>query len=75
LECLEEENKVNAALEREETLKRIAAEEKARYLQAIEEVEEAKDLLAKEANGRQIAERNALNESLEKQKIVDFLFL
>ncbi|KAH8505388.1 hypothetical protein H0E87_012589 [Populus deltoides] len=75
LECLEEENKVNAALEREETLKRIAAEEKARYLQAIEEVEEAKDLLAKEANGRQIAERNALNESLEKQKIVDAVFL
>lgn len=74
LECLEEENKVNAALEREETLKRIAAEEKARYLQAIEEVEEAKDLLAKEANGRQIAERNALNESLEKQKIVDAVF-
>ncbi|KAF9680436.1 hypothetical protein SADUNF_Sadunf06G0121000 [Salix dunnii] len=49
--------------------KRIVAEENARYFQAKEVVEEAKDFLAIEACGRQIAELNALKESLEKQKI------
>lgn len=66
---------MNAALEREETLRKIAAEEKARYLQAMKEVEEAKNLLAKETYERQIAELNALRESSEKQKIVDAVLL
>lgn len=73
-ECLEESRRVNAAVEREETFRKIATEEKAKHLQAMKEVEEAKCLLAKEACERQIAELNALKESLEKQKIADALF-
>lgn len=65
---------MNAALEREETSRKIAAEEKAKYLEAIKEVEEAKRLLAKEGYERKIAELNALKESIEKEKIVDSLF-
>ncbi|XP_022754851.1 U-box domain-containing protein 34-like isoform X2 [Durio zibethinus] len=73
-ECLEEARRVNAALEREETFRKIAAEEKAKHLQAIKQVDEAKNLLSKEAYERQVAELNAEKESLEKQKIVDALF-
>jgi hypothetical protein len=73
-ECLEDARRVNATLEREETLRKIAAEEKAKYLEAIREVEEAKRLLAKESYERKIAEWNALKESIEKQRIVDSLF-
>lgn len=65
---------MNATLEREETLRKIAAEEKAKYLETIREVEEEKRLLAKESYERQIAEWNALKESIEKQRIVDSLF-
>ncbi|KAL5572431.1 hypothetical protein UlMin_022028 [Ulmus minor] len=72
--CLEEARKVNAALEREETLRKIAAEEKVKHLDAMKEVEEARDLLAKEAYERHIAEVNALEESAEKRKLVDALF-
>lgn len=72
-ECLEESRKVNAALEREQALRKVAAEEKAKHLEAIKELEEAKDSLAKEAYERQLAELNALKESLEKKKIVDTL--
>ncbi|KAL0015005.1 hypothetical protein SO802_002074 [Lithocarpus litseifolius] len=73
-ECLEEARRVNDALEREETLRKIAAEEKAKYLKAMEEVEEARNLLAKEAYEKKLAEVDALKESIEKQKIVDALF-
>ncbi|XP_021276863.1 U-box domain-containing protein 34-like isoform X2 [Herrania umbratica] len=73
-ECLEEARRVNAALEREETFRKIAAEEKAKHMQATKEVDEAKNLLSKEAYERQVAELNALKKSLEKQKIVDALF-
>ncbi|KAK6273629.1 hypothetical protein POUND7_010712 [Theobroma cacao] len=73
-ECLEEARRVNAALEREETFRKIAAEEKAKHMQAMKEVDEAKNLLSKEAYERQVAEFNALKKSLEKQKIVDALF-
>ncbi|XWS72207.1 hypothetical protein CRYUN_Cryun02cG0020500 [Craigia yunnanensis] len=72
-ECFEEARRVNAALEREETFRKIAAKEKAKHLQAMEEVDEAKNLLSKEAYERQVAELNAHKESLEKQKIVDAL--
>lgn len=65
---------MNDALEREETLRKIAAEEKAKYLKAMEEVEEARNLLAKEAYEKKLAEVEALKESIEKQKIVDALF-
>ncbi|KAJ8750963.1 hypothetical protein K2173_016144 [Erythroxylum novogranatense] len=72
-ECLEEAGRVHAALEREETLRKIAAEEKARYMQALKEIEEAKELLAKETYGREVAEQNAFKESSEKQKLVSAL--
>ncbi|KAK6944799.1 Serine-threonine/tyrosine-protein kinase, catalytic domain [Dillenia turbinata] len=73
-ECFEEESRVNAALEREEILRKIASEEKAKHLEAVKELEMAKNKFAKEAYERQIAEQSALKESLEKQKIVDALF-
>ncbi|KAK8503134.1 hypothetical protein V6N13_025894 [Hibiscus sabdariffa] len=73
-ECLEEARRVNAAQEREETFRKIAAEEKAKLLQAMKDVEEAKNLLSKEVYERQMAELNAHKESLEKQKLVDALF-
>ncbi|KAL1094280.1 hypothetical protein V6Z11_D06G084500 [Gossypium hirsutum] len=73
-ECLEEASRVNAAQEREEAFRKIAAEEKVKLLQAMKDVEEAKHLLSREANRRQMAELNAHKESLEKQKFVDALF-
>lgn len=72
--CLEGTRRVNDALEREESFKRIAAEEKAKHLEAVKEVDRARVLLAKEAYERQVAEVNALEESLEKRKLVDALF-
>ncbi|MBA0568094.1 hypothetical protein Golob_005610 [Gossypium lobatum] len=73
-ECLEEASRVNAAQEREEAFRKIAAEEKVKLLQAMKDVEEAKHLLSREANRRQMAELNAHKESLEKQKFIDALF-
>ncbi|KAL6224209.1 hypothetical protein ACLB2K_003065 [Fragaria x ananassa] len=73
-ECLEEARRVNAALENEETLRKIAAEEAAKHLKARKEIEEAKVQLAKEAYERQVAELNALKESTEKKEFVDALF-
>lgn len=64
---------MNSALQREETLRQIAAEGRAKYMEALKEVEEAKSLLSKEGYERKIAELNALKESIEKQKIVDML--
>ncbi|TXG61604.1 hypothetical protein EZV62_012967 [Acer yangbiense] len=72
-ECHEEARRVNAALDRKETMSKIAAEEKAKHLQALKEVEDAKDLLVKETYGREVAELNALKESSEKQQIIDAL--
>lgn len=74
-ECLEERRRVNAALERNETLRKIASEAKEKHLQALKEAEDAKHFLVKEAYDRKIAELNVLKESLEKQKIVDALLL
>lgn len=73
-ECLAEARKVNAALESEETLRKLAAEEAAKHLKARKEIEEAKVLLAKEAYERQVAELNAMKESSQKKKFVDALF-
>ncbi|XP_059634806.1 U-box domain-containing protein 34 [Cornus florida] len=72
-EYLNEARRVNAAMKREETHRKNAAEEKEKHLEAVKEVEMARNLLAKEAYERQIAELKALKESLEKQKIVDAL--
>ncbi|KAE9448809.1 hypothetical protein C3L33_19297, partial [Rhododendron williamsianum] len=71
--CLEEERQVNTALQREEVYKKILAEVKRKHLEAVKEIEIARNLLAKEAYERQIAESNALKESVEKKKIIDAL--
>jgi hypothetical protein len=60
-------------LKREETLRKIAAEEKAKYLKVMKELEESKSVFAKESYERQMAELNVLRESIEKQRIVDTL--
>ncbi|KAK6151974.1 hypothetical protein DH2020_014609 [Rehmannia glutinosa] len=72
-ECTQEAQRVNAAQKREQSLRKIAAVEKEKYLEAEKEVEMAKKLLAKETYERQIAELKAHKEALEKQKIVDAL--
>lgn len=72
-ECVVEAEKVNAATEREETLRKIAEQEKLKHLQAAKDAQVAKNLLAKESYERQIAELNALKEFKERQKIVDAL--
>nr|XP_029121648.1 U-box domain-containing protein 34 [Elaeis guineensis] len=72
-EFSEEAKKVKDALEREETSKRIVAKEKAKHLEVIKEVEEARQLLAKEALDRHKAEIVASNVSLEKSRVVNAL--
>jgi serine/threonine protein kinase len=72
-ESLEEAKIINASLKREETLRKIAAEEKAKYLKVMKELEESKSVFAKESYERQMAELNVLRESIEKQRIVDTL--
>lgn len=72
-ESLEETKIVNASLKREETLRKIAAEEKTKYLKVMKELEEAKSKFAKESYERQMAELDVLRESIEKQRIVDTL--
>ncbi|KAK3016819.1 hypothetical protein RJ639_006358 [Escallonia herrerae] len=74
-DCLEKSRRVNAALKREETYRKIAFEEKEKHLQAMKEGEMARNILAKEVYERQRAELKTLKESSEKQKIVDALFL
>ncbi|KAE9448810.1 hypothetical protein C3L33_19296, partial [Rhododendron williamsianum] len=71
--CLEEEKQVNAALQRERAYKKIAAEDKRKHLEAVEEIKIARKLLDKEASRKKIAERIAERESLEKKKIMDAL--
>ncbi|MQL94436.1 hypothetical protein Taro_027091 [Colocasia esculenta] len=73
-ECSEESRKVTDALQREEVFKRIAAEEKAKHLKALMEVQEARQLLAKETMDRHRAEIDATKESSEKLKMVDAFF-
>ncbi|XP_004507961.1 U-box domain-containing protein 34 [Cicer arietinum] len=72
-ESLEEAKIINASLKREETLRKIAAEEKAKYFKVVKELEEAKSTFAKESYERQMAELNVLKESIEKQRIIDTL--
>lgn len=72
-ECSDDAKKVKDALEREEMLKKIAADEKTRHLEVIKEVEEARQLLAKETHERQRAEMNALKELSERNKLVEAL--
>ncbi|XP_009604175.1 U-box domain-containing protein 34-like isoform X1 [Nicotiana tomentosiformis] len=72
-ECLEEARRVNAAQKREESLRKTAAEAKKKHVETEKEVRIARKLLAKEACERQIAELKALQQSLEKQKVVNAL--
>ncbi|XP_054820746.1 U-box domain-containing protein 34 [Prosopis cineraria] len=72
-ECLEESRRVNDSLKREETLRKIAAEEKEKYLKVMKELEEAKIKYAKESYERQMAELNVLKESVERKRIIDTL--
>lgn len=72
-ECNHEAKRVNAAQEREENLRKIAALEREKYLEAEEEAEMAKKLLAKETYERQMAELMVQKESLETNKILDAL--
>ncbi|XP_074368378.1 U-box domain-containing protein 34-like [Apium graveolens] len=74
-DCLEESKRVNAALKREETFRKIAAEEKEKHLEAVKEIEIARNLLTKEGYEREIAELNYLKESVEKQKIAHALLM
>ncbi|XP_020549429.1 U-box domain-containing protein 34 isoform X2 [Sesamum indicum] len=73
-ECIQEAQRVDAAQKREQSLRKIAAVEKEKYLEAEKEVEMAKKILAKEMYERQMAELKAHKESLEKKRIVDALF-
>ncbi|GFP94220.1 U-box domain-containing protein 34 [Phtheirospermum japonicum] len=72
-ECTQEAQRVSAAQKREQNLRKIAALEKEKYLEAEKEVETAKQLLAKETYERQMAELKARSESLEKKRIVGAL--
>ncbi|XP_074280740.1 U-box domain-containing protein 34-like [Silene latifolia] len=72
-ECVEEAEKITAATEREETLRKIAELEKLKHMQAMREVQVAKNLLARESHERRVAEFNALKESKERQRVVEEL--
>lgn len=74
MECSAEAKKVKDAMEREEILKQIAVEERAKHLKAIKEVEEGRRSLAKEALDRHRAEDAASSMSSEKFKLLDSLF-
>ncbi|KAI9112552.1 hypothetical protein K1719_016475 [Acacia pycnantha] len=69
----EESRRVNDSLKREESLRKIAAEEKEKYLKVMKELEEAKIKFAKESYERQMAEINVLKESVERKRIIDTL--
>ncbi|KAM0944761.1 putative protein kinase RLK-Pelle-RLCK-IXb family [Dioscorea sansibarensis] len=73
-ECSEESKKVKYALEREEALKRIAKEEKARHLEALKEVQETRGFLANEELDRHEAEIAASKMYLGKSKVANALF-
>lgn len=68
-----EAEKIDAATGREETLRKIAEQEKLKHMKAVEDAQAAKYILAKESHERQIAEINALKEFKEKEKVVDAL--
>ncbi|KAI3790042.1 hypothetical protein L2E82_02854 [Cichorium intybus] len=70
----EDAKRINSSVQREENFRKIAAEEKEKHLEAIKEVETARNLLAIEAYEREIAEIKAMKESSEKQQIVEALF-
>lgn len=66
---------VNAAIKSEEKLRIMAIDEKERRVEAVKEIERARNLLSKEIYERQVVEVKGIHESLEKQRIIDTLFL
>ncbi|WOH08947.1 hypothetical protein DCAR_0728398 [Daucus carota subsp. sativus] len=72
---LEESKRVNEAIKNEEKLRIMAVDEKERHVEAVNEIEMAKNLLSKEIYERQIAEVKATQESMEKQRVIDALLL
>ncbi|KAL8119994.1 hypothetical protein AgCh_017213 [Apium graveolens] len=74
-DCLEESKLVNAAIKSEEKLRTMAVDEKERHVEAVKEIEMAKNVLSKEIYERQIAEVKGTQESMEKQRIIDALLL
>ncbi|CAA6666181.1 unnamed protein product [Spirodela intermedia] len=75
-ECSEETRRAREALQREEVLKHIAAEEKAKHLLALREAREARQLLVKEASERREREpeADAITEASKKPVNADDLF-
>ncbi|KAH7681928.1 Non-specific serine/threonine protein kinase protein [Dioscorea alata] len=73
-ECSEESKKVKDALEREEALKQSAKEEQGRHLEALKEVQENGEFLAKEELDRYKAEIAASKMSWGKSKKANALF-
>ncbi|PKA63651.1 U-box domain-containing protein 34 [Apostasia shenzhenica] len=71
VECSSEAKKVKEALEREAVLKKVAADERAKHLEAIKEVERARELLSRESLNRHKVESFASNLFFEKSKVLD----
>ncbi|KAL5199318.1 hypothetical protein ABZP36_020521 [Zizania latifolia] len=72
-ECSEEVKKVRDALQREVSLKQKVADEKAKHLEAVAEVEMAKTWFTHEAYSKHKAEIVANMVTVEKAKVVDAL--
>lgn len=66
---------MNETIISEEKLRIMAVEEKERHVEAVKEIEMARNLLSKESDERQIAEVKGMQESIEKQRIIDALLL
>ncbi|KAL4589482.1 hypothetical protein LXL04_002389 [Taraxacum kok-saghyz] len=69
----EDAKKINSSLQNESKYRKIAAEEKQKHLEAIKEVETARNMLALEAYEREIAELKFTKESSEKHQIIESL--
>jgi flagellar basal body L-ring protein FlgH len=70
-ECSEDARKVEHVLHKEETLKQVAADEKAKHLVAIQEVEQAKRSFTREAYSKHKAKMVGGIVSIDKEKVVD----
>uniref|UniRef100_A0ACD5ZMT2 Uncharacterized protein n=1 Tax=Avena sativa TaxID=4498 RepID=A0ACD5ZMT2_AVESA len=70
-ECSEEARKVEHAIHEEETLKQVAAKEKAKHLEAVQEVEEAKKSFTREAYSKHKAGMVGSMISVDKEELVD----
>ena len=71
IECFEESRKVDHALHKEESLKRVAANEKAKNFEAIKEVEQAKRSFTREAYSKHKAEMVGGIIYVDKEKVFD----